>query len=115
MALINRVVNCILHRWVLRSVIHSVDPDLVRYDPELSLHFLRHWLEARFELQQQPPGASPIPLSHEVMVQMVGATFDLGEYFLFGGDFSSAESYLKQAKQLYSNDSFKDCKRYVLY
>lgn len=92
-----RVVNSTLHRWVLRTVIHGTDPDLVRYDPEQSLQFLKNWI-----ISIRPTEAGDL----ETRNQYLSASFDVGEYLLFGGDFSSAQSYLKKVRELIANTSF---------
>lgn len=95
--IIYRVVNSTLHRWVLRTATHGIDPDLVRYDPEQSMQFLRNWISSI-----RPKEESDL----EIRNQFLSASFDVGEYLLYGGDFTSAENYLKKVKELHASDSF---------
>jgi hypothetical protein len=99
-----RAVNATLHRWVLRAVTHGVDPDLVRYDPEQSLQFLKNWISTIGPYEG---------LDLDIKKQFLHANFDIGEYLLYGGDYASAESYLKKTHELHMDDSFKDSSRHV--
>jgi hypothetical protein len=92
-----RIGNSTLHRWVLRTVTHGTDPDLVRYDPEQSMQFLKNWIST-----VRPTEEADL----EVRNQFLSASFDVGEYLLYGGDFASAENYLTKVKELHKNASF---------
>ncbi len=85
----NRVVTSMLHRWVLRAITRGVEPELIGLDPEISLQFLTNWLSTVDSEKDKDIGK-----------HILAANFDVGEYFLFCGDFSSAENFLKKTQQI---------------
>ena len=74
-----------------------MDPDLVKYDPDQSMQFLRNWTSTVRPTEE---------VDMEIRNQFLSASFDVGEYLLYGGDFASAENYLGKVKELYMTDSF---------